>query len=425
VTWWARRSGAPGEQGEIKEGEERGAMAIITHVLKDGKTRSYSVVLRLDGKQKWKRFATWKAADQYQTAVKRHRDKGTYVTLRSAPMAEVIDAWLGHLERRVTERDLKPGSLATFRSHVETHLRPTIGVVRSDRLTPEVIRRWVEGQAALIAKGRITPVTRNRNLIVFRMLLRWARVQHYLGGDPLAGVHRIKVKKAERRKTPMCILTPDEVDSLITAAPPPHDTILRVLAWTGLRIGEAFALRWEDIDGEAGRLHVRRRIYCGQIDTPKSEQSARTVDLPQALLDDLVAYQAMYPPIDEGYLFRDEHGTVLDVDGWRRGAFRRAVRAAGLDPSVTPHALRHSYASLLLSDPETPLKYASGQLGHASIQMTADVYADILPETRTTVMARLDATLRGHGANGKANGAGRSTPFGGGLRLVKGKRASA
>ncbi len=182
-----------------------------------------------------------------------------------------------------------------------------------------------------------------------------------------------------------------------------------MLAWTGLRIGECFALRWDDIDRAAQTLHVRRRIYRGRIDTPKTAGSARRVDLPQALVDDLTAYEATQPPHESGYLFGDAHGTVLDVDRWRRVAFRQAVRAAGLDLSVTPHTLRHSYASLLISDPATPMKYVSGQLGHTSIQMTLDVYADILPTTRSEAMGRLDiliekTTVRPNGPNQTAPG---------------------
>ena len=244
---------------------------------------------------------------------------------------------------------------------------PALGPLRSDRLRPDDLRQWAAAQADLIVAGRITPVTRNRHLMILRMILKWAREEHYLAHDPLATVKRIKIDRGTRRKKAMVILAPDETAALLAAAPPPHDTILKVLAWTGLRIGECFALRWDDIDRAAQTLHVRRRIYRGRIDTPKTAGSARRVDLPQALVDDLTAYEATQPPHESGYLFGDAHGTVLDVDRWRRVAFRQAVRAAGLDLSVTPHTLRHSYASLLISDPATPMKYVSGQLGHTSI----------------------------------------------------------
>ncbi len=180
--------------------------------------------MRIDGKQVWRRFSTWKAADRYRTSLKTQRDEGTYVTLRPAPLGTVFDAWLAHLATRVKEGDLKAESVGTFRSHVDTHLRPALGPLRSDRLRPDDLRQWAAAQADLIVAGRITPVTRNRHLMILRMILKWARGEHYLAHDPLATVKRIKIDRGTRRKKAMVILAPTRPPR---CWPPPHPRTTR------------------------------------------------------------------------------------------------------------------------------------------------------------------------------------------------------
>src|SRR6266705_3184950 len=107
--------------------------------------------------------------------------------------------------------------------------------------------------------------------------------------------------------------------------------------------------------------------------------SERIVDAPQRVLDALKKHRAGRPPMDGDFIFRTEAGTPIDPDNFYKRTFtdirtRAKLRAVGL------HALRHTYASLLIAQGEN-LKYVSRQLGHASIHLTADIYGHLFEAT--------------------------------------------
>jgi integrase len=174
--------------------------------------------------------------------------------------------------------------------------------------------------------------------------------------------------------------------------------LLYLLAFSGLRRGEAFALRWDDIDVEAGQLHVNRAVYQGAIGAPKTKRSARTVDLPQPLVDRLAIYKRSYPPIGVGYVFRTAAGTMLDPDDLHKRTFTPLAVKAGLRPATTEdaadgelfgvHVLRHTYASMLIAS-GVSFDYVSRMLGHGNIGITLSVYTHLLRETSVSAMGRL------------------------------------
>ena len=165
--------------------------------------------------------------------------------------------------------------------------------------------------------------------------------------------------------------------------------------YAGLRRGELCALRWDDIDwgdGEHGRIWIRRAISGGKVSTPKTKGSVRMIDVPGALLTNLKAYRRTCQDArDTDFLFRSAEGTQLDPDNLSKRIFVPLVQRAKL-PGVGLHTLRHTFASLLISHGES-IKYVSRQLGHASIQITADTYGHLFKETSIAAMGRLDARV--------------------------------
>src|SRR6266540_4210815 len=176
---------------------------------------------------------------------------------------------------------------------------------------------------------------------------------------------------------------------------------------TGLRIGEALALQWGDLDFEAREVRVARAISnTGVIDTPKSGHG-RTVDMSAAVRDVLQRHRAK---LAEAWLKRkaerDEQGSELPKgdmppwcfpsDAWTPRdhsnvgkAFGRCLKAAGLPGHFTPHSLRHTYASLLLADSVSPA-YVQAQLGHVSIELTVGTYGKWLRKRSPGAVDRLD-----------------------------------
>jgi integrase len=115
------------------------------------------------------------------------------------------------------------------------------------------------------------------------------------------------------------------------------------------------------------------------------------VDVTQRTLDELAVYREIFPLLGEGFIFRTAKGTLFDPDNWYKRRFWPLLEAAGLR-KVGLHALRHTYASLLINQGES-IKYVSKQLGHASIQITADLYSHLFRETSLAAMQRLERSI--------------------------------
>lgn len=225
-------------------------------------------------------------------------------------------------------------------------------------------------------------------------ILRWARSrgQRYLAHDPLAEVERLPRKKVERD-----FLEPAEIKSLLKAAEAPDDTILYLAVYSGLRRGELFALQWGDLDEDTCQLRVRRSIYQGAITRPKTEHSERTVNLPTRIVNLLADYRESYPALEGDFIFWTKSGTPIDPDTWYKRRFIPTVKRAKLRP-IGLHTLRHTYASLLINQGES-IKYVSKQLGHASIQITADLYGHLFKETSVSAMNRRSMRIPGASGN--------------------------
>jgi integrase len=182
------------------------------------------------------------------------------------------------------------------------------------------------------------------------------------------------------------------------------ETLLRVAGEAGLRRGELVGLRWPDVDLEGRRLHVRRQVVQERlvggghrkIETPTKGKRARRAAISEALATGLADWFAESvvergAPAD-GYVWP---GRPVDSPMHDRSAHRaieRASQRAGLvddqgRPLVTLHGLRHTAASIMLGA-GVPLLVVSRQLGHASPQITATIYAHLSSDEQLDAVAR-------------------------------------
>jgi len=176
---------------------------------------------------------------------------------------------------------------------------------------------------------------------------------------------------------------------------PEHYPLILLLARTGVRIGEALALKREDLDFPQRLLWVRRTWGRREIGTPKTGK-ARRVDMSQQLERVLQAHltlrdaEAVVAGRDSEWLFptldgRDKPMPPLE---FYKAVWWPLLRRSALRYRK-PHALRHTYASLLIQNGES-LAYVRDQLGHSSIRMTVDTYGHLVPGANRQAVDRLD-----------------------------------
>jgi integrase len=290
---------------------------VVTRNAADG-TKRYDARWRIaPGKIRGRTFNRKKDAEHYLTTMVGRVQDGSYVDVQPVPMGRVFDEWAAlELDVRLKEGSLKPSTGKSYRSMLAEHLRPAFGAYRSDRFTLAVVEHWRAGIATQIAAGALSPkfYVNLRNLL--SAITRWSRhpARRYLAHDPLDGLPKLRLPRAKKRPH----YQPEQVGELlrIAAETPPDDSIIRVAVLSGVRRGELFAFRWSDVDWgngrDGGQFRVQRSIYQGAVSTPKTPDSVRDVDVPQRLLDELQVYRVMYPPIGEGFIFRQATGRPMD-----------------------------------------------------------------------------------------------------------------
>ncbi len=172
------------------------------------------------------------------------------------------------------------------------------------------------------------------------------------------------------------------------------------LADTGLRPGEALALRWEDFDDATGTVNVERAVSLGAVKPTKTEER-RTVDLTPRLLAALCDWQiaieadALARGLEPNpWVLPAESGELLDVKPVSR-RFQGLLRRARL-PRHRLYDLRHTCATHLLAE-GAPITYVAAQLGHTKPTTTLAHYAHWLPRGDRQWVERLDRARGGAG----------------------------
>ncbi|MDR7400471.1 MAG: site-specific integrase, partial [Armatimonadota bacterium] len=217
--------------------------------------------------------------------------------------------------------------------------------------------------------------------------MRYAVQLGYLADNPLDRMTPPRYRPPRRQPW-----TPEEASRFLEAARShPLGPLFLLLATTGLRVSEALALRWSDVDLTAGTVSVERSVHRvrGQwvYTPPKTQAGQRSVALPQQAVAALRALRraAVEEALRRGAGFSEE-ALVFHQDGQplhhRRvlRAMQGIARRAGVRPS-SPHQLRHLHASALLSQ-GAGLAEVARRLGHASPAVTASVYSHALRSDR-------------------------------------------
>lgn len=159
------------------------------------------------------------------------------------------------------------------------------------------------------------------------------------------------------------------------------------ILYTGLRLGEALALQWKDIDEEAGVIHVWRSLYWagknqGEFKPPKTEAGIRDV----IYLNKLQAVMEPHRGAPEDFVLG---GSKPMTKQKYTCLLRRFRKDAGI--SCGPHQLRHAFATLCF-EAGIPEKTAQGLLGHAQLSTTMDIYAELRDKKRMEAAAALNNT---------------------------------
>jgi integrase len=219
-----------------------------------------------------------------------------------------------------------------------------------------------------------------------------------IGANPALA---LKMKNALGRKDSGAHINALEADELKTLLDcvkrhySEHYTLFLLLARTGLRIGEALALKWGDIDFNSRFIEVKQSIVRGKLSTPKSGKTRRvdmSVQLTEALKDHELESKKKGFALGLGdapeFVFTNEKGRVIDKDNWRRRVFKKALEKAELR-QIRIHDLRHTYATLRISKGDN-IADASKQLGHHSVKLTLDTYYHWIPGKKKFEVDELD-----------------------------------
>ena len=293
--------------------------------------------------------------------------------------------WLDLAQRGVVRNrsgdPYKPSALRSYEASLRA-LLPELGHLRLSAVTRNQLQDIAD---RLVANGRAPSTVRNTLL-------------------PLRGIYRRAVSRDEVLSNPTLKLTlpavrirrdrvarPDEAAALIAAVPPQDRAIWATAFYAGLRLGELRALNWQDIDLNAGLIHIQHAWdpVVGLIE-PKSRSGKRRVPLTHTLRNHLLEHRLRQGRGGSSLVFG--HSPTQPFNPWSVTTHANtAWKHAHLAP-IRFHECRHTYAAFMIAA-GINAKALSTYMGHSTITITLDRYGHLLPGNETQAATMLDAWL--------------------------------
>jgi len=341
---------------------------------KDGAT-VFVVRWREGDTNRQRTFDRRRDAELYDGEVRRRRQLGSLHTLDAG--SETLHEYVTQVWGPAFLRDLAPRTRELYADLYDRLVQPYLGSTSLRELTPETIARW---QSDRLGAGTGRESVRKAFTLLGSILQRAHEAQRIVS-NPQRLVRKAKASRREEVR-PLAPATVEAMRAHLLDGGSRHPlrdaTLLSVLAYAGLRPGEALALRWGDVSEHS--LLVQRAVALGAEKGTKTGRN-RTVRLLDPLRRDLAMWRLasgrpdhralVFPADDGGVWTREAYGS------WRRRAFASAATAAGAE-DAHPYALRHSFASLLLHEGRG-VPYVARQLGHGAA-LTLGTYGHVMDD---------------------------------------------
>ena len=338
------------------------------------------------GRERSKVLGTKRDADAFDAEVRRRKRTGELATMDAGKetLASFAEEWW----RLYAVPNLAPKTLKVYADLWDRYVQPRLGGYPLRNLTPEVIARF---RADLAAAGVGDPTIRKLMSIVQGVLQRaveWQRLK-----TNAARAVRKPPQRRTRRIEPPAPFAVEQMRARLRANGRLRDaTLVCLLAYAGLRPGEALALEWRHI-GER-TIIVERALALGSLKETKTRQT-RSVRLLPPLASDLAEWRlACGRPDDRTLVFPGAEGQPWSDHhwrNWRKRVYAPAATEAQLNGSP-PYDLRHAFCSLLIAEGLSVVEIAQ-QAGH-SPAMTLDTYGHVIEELAGTERRPAEDVIR-------------------------------
>ena len=343
-----------------------------------------------NGKRVTKYAKTKRAAADLLADLTRRRSLGRLAAPTKLTVGEWLDSWLE--ERRP---QLRPTTYRKYESAIRVQLKPEAGAIRLSRLNPPMVAYLVAAVAE--EHPHMAQVVR----LVLLMACGHAVKRGVLSSNPVEAVEAPKATDRTRERW-----TPAQFRLFARGADGIREGPLwLLLAGTGLRVGEALGLEWRDIDFDSAQLRVERAVaWVGStpvLGDPKSKAGRRLVTAPAFVLAHLRRWRAVQAQerLLAGPHWAEKRGAVFTTASgatpasavlWRQ--FQRACVRVKV-PRMRVHDLRHVHASMAVAAGADP-KTVQNRLGHATLDMTLNVYSHRVEENDRRLADEFDRLAR-------------------------------
>lgn len=348
-----------------------------------GETRWQARWVDPSGKVKGKSFATKREADSHMANMRVSLRTGNYVDPAHGKMT--VSDWWGSYRKTTAWAALRPSTQAAQEVRMENHVIPHIGGKQVGSLN----RLDVEGWLAILRGGDMSHGYLDSIYRTLAKVLQGAEDAGVIARNPAA---RFKLPAAPEQE--IRPLTVSELEALADAVPLRYRVLILTLGWTGLRIGEASALRVSNLDLLRKQVRVveayaevKGQLILGPC---KTKGSNRVVSLPGFLVEELAQHLSHFP--SEGLVFTAPKGGAIKRTRFRKRVWLPALEQTGLDqlsPAPRLHDLRHTAVSLAIATGANP-KEIQARAGHSSITLTMDRYGHLFEGQDQVLAEKLD-----------------------------------
>lgn len=330
-----------------------------------GRRRSKSFPTKADAR-------AWLSAEH--AAIVRRSWKAPELTSR--PVGAYAADYLGRDALRDSTRALYEG---LWRNHLEPHWSD----VRIGDVSPALVRSW-HAQAGKVTKPRAL----SQSYTLLRGILAQAVEDEVLSANParIKGAGTPKVARESRA------LTVEEVLAISKAILPRYRALVLVLAFGGLRFGEAVALQRKHVL-KGGKVKVERSVRAGVVGPPKTEAGKRTVALPAFVSEALTAHLEEFVDAPKDSLVFATSGGGYPAPQNFGKTMRRAAAEAGIEGPLRPHELRHTGATLAAASGAS-LADLMARLGHSSARASL-IYQHAAEDRDDAIARALDGLVMG------------------------------